>query len=101
MKNAIELFAALGNRLERFGNDAATREVILRASDENPWFSPEEIRRAVESLVREMLQCDKLRMWLAAYPALPVAYPAEVLVIMDQTFGQGSCAHGICRADAS
>lgn len=82
MKNAIELFAALGNRLERFGNDAATREVILRASDENPWFSPEEIRRAVESLVREMLQCDKLRMWLAAYPALPVAYPAEVLVIM-------------------
>ena len=82
MKNAVELFAALGNRLEHFGNDAATREVMLRTSDENPWFSPEEIRRAVEALVREMLQRDKLQRWLSAYPTLPVAQPAEVLVVM-------------------
>lgn len=82
MKNAIELFAALGDRLERFGNDVATREVILRATEENPWFSPEEIRRAVEALNREMLQRNKLQKWLEAYPALPVVRPAEVLVIM-------------------
>ena len=82
MKSAIELFAALGEHLTHFGEDDATRGVILRASTENPWFSPEEIRRAGDALVREMLQRDRLRKWLSAYPTLPVAQPAEVLVIM-------------------
>lgn len=82
MKSAIELFAALGERLTHFGEDVATQKVILRASAENPWFLPEEIRRAVDALVREMLQRDRLRKWLSAYPTLPVAQPAEVLVIM-------------------
>ena len=82
MKSAIELFAALGEHLTHFGEDDATRGVILRASTENPWFSPEEIRRAVDALVREMLQRDRLRKWLSAYSTLPVAQPAEVLVIM-------------------
>ena len=30
MKHAIELFSELGRRLERFGEDTASREVIAR-----------------------------------------------------------------------
>lgn len=48
----------------------------------NAWFSPNEVRRAVEALVREMLQRDKLAAWLARYPALPTDNPRYVLVVM-------------------
>lgn len=82
MKNAITRFVALGERLSHFGEEPLSREIIARACRDNPWFSPQEVRRAVQALVREMLQPDKLQPWLAAYPALPVEKPTEVLVIM-------------------
>ena len=81
MKHAIELFSELGRRLERLGEDAATRAVIARACKANDWFTPSEVRRAARALATEMLTEERLREWLAAYP-LPVARERNVLVIM-------------------
>lgn len=81
MKHAIELFSELGRRLERLGEDAASRKVIARACEANGWFSPLEVCRAARALATEMLTEERLRGWLAAYP-LPVAQARNVLVIM-------------------
>lgn len=81
MKDAIELFAALGSRLSRFGRDEFTRAVTERACRANGWFTPGEINRAVRTLAHEMLRGDRLRAWLARYP-VPVARPRRVLVVM-------------------
>lgn len=81
MKDAIELFSRLGERLRGFGNDSATLEVIHRTCDQTPWFTPAEVQRAVGAIVRDMLQPDKLCAWLDRYPT-PVATPRRVLVVM-------------------
>lgn len=81
MKDAIELFAALGRRLRRFGSDEHTRAVIGNACCENGWFSEAEIVRAVGALAEDMLRKEALEAWLAPYP-VPVARPQRVLVVM-------------------
>ena len=82
MKNMIETFSALGARLLGFGDDDATRAVIDSACRVNGWFTPADIRRAVRAIACDMLQREKLEAWLADYPALPVAEPRRVLVVM-------------------
>ena len=82
MKNTIETFSALGARLLGFGDDDATRAVIDSACRANGWFTPADIRRAVRAIACDMLQREKLEAWLADYPALPVAEPRRVLVVM-------------------
>ena len=81
MKERIGLFVALGERLRRFGECEATRQVIDDACLANEWFTPDEIRRAVGAIAERMLRRDTLETWLAAYP-VPVAAPRRVLVIM-------------------
>ena len=82
MKNMIKTFSALGARLLGFGDDDATRAVIDSACRVNGWFTPADIRRAVRAIACDMLQREKLEAWLADYPALPVAEPRRVLVVM-------------------
>ena len=82
LKNTIETFSALGARLLGFGDDDATRAVIDSACRVNGWFTPADIRRAVRAIACDMLQREKLEAWLADYPALPVAEPRRVLVVM-------------------
>ena len=82
MKNTIETFSALGARLLGFGDDDATRAVMDAACRANGWFAPADVRRAVRAVACDMLQREKLEAWLANYPALPVAAPRRVLVVM-------------------
>lgn len=82
MKDVIDLFSELGLRLRSFGDDEATRRIAAEACRVNGWFSPAEVRRAVRALADDMLPREKLEAWLAAYPAVPVAVPRRVLVIM-------------------
>lgn len=83
MKDVMELFAELGSRLQRFGTDAATRQVVEAAHAANGWFLPEEIVRAARTIGEEMLRRDRLEAWLAAYPALRRPHEVRnVLVIM-------------------
>lgn len=81
MKDAITLFATLGDRLRGFGDDDSTREVIARACEANGWFTPGEICRAVASIADDMLRRELLREWLLPY-RVPVATPRRVLVVM-------------------
>lgn len=82
MKNAIDLFSELGVRLCGFGGDDVTRAVMNAACRANGWFTPAEVCRAVGAIARDMLNREKLETWLAAYPAVPVAAPRRVLVVM-------------------
>lgn len=81
MKKVVDLFAALGERLRNFGNDAETQRVVAEACRANPWFMPQEIRRAAVALADGMLRRQALETWLAPYP-VPVAAPRRVLVVM-------------------
>lgn len=82
MKETIEIFSELGRRLRGFGTDVAQQRVIERACAANGWFTPRDIRRAVEAISSQMLDPERLRCWLAAYEGIPVAEPRRVLVVM-------------------
>lgn len=81
MKDAIHLFTALGKALGDFGATPQTEALIVQACEENPWFTPSDIRRAVGAFIDQMLQPKALERWLKAYQ-VPVATPRNVLVIM-------------------
>ncbi len=77
----IELFARLGQRLEGFGGNARTWEVIRRAVEQNPWFIPQDICDSVEAVRQEMLDPEKLSRWLSRYE-IPEHEPKNVAVVM-------------------
>ena len=77
----IETFVRLGVRFASFGEDPVSEWVMAGACRENGWFTPVDIRRAVEAIRREMLDGTKLRRWLDRYPALPSSRPRNVGVI--------------------
>lgn len=81
MKHAVELFSELGRRLRTFGTEPLSGAVLTRACRANGWFSPADVRRAVETLCRDMLDGRRLEEWLRRY-AVPVAAPRRVLVVM-------------------
>lgn len=78
----VDIFAELGRRLTAFGSDGRTREMARVAQLQNPWFTPREVARAARSLAGRMLSPEALADWLTHYPALPVAVPRDVLVVM-------------------
>jgi len=79
--NAVEIFAALGEKLREFGSDAPSRRAIEEAVAANPWFTPEDIVYAVEAIRTRMLGRGQLEEFAARYPC-PVARPRNVGVIM-------------------
>lgn len=82
MKAMIGVFSELGERLRRFGDDPSTDRIAREACAANAWFSPAEVRRAVRTIGEDMLRRERLEAWLAHYPAVPVARPRRVLVVM-------------------
>lgn len=68
-EHLTEVFAELGRRLRDFGDEGQSRHAIERATAANPWFTPESIVASVESIREQMLDGEKLRRWVAAYPA--------------------------------
>ena len=96
MKNTIETFSALGVRLLNFGDDDATRAVVAAACRANGWFTPADVCRAVRAIAGDMLQRAKLETWLAASPAVPVAAPRRVRVVMAGTFPRGGFFDLLC-----
>ena len=77
MKTPVDIWVELDARLSSFGQDAASREVIVRACQKNDWFEPEEIVDAVRSIREEFLSRDKIEHWLESYES-PISYPARV-----------------------
>ena len=75
----IDVFAQLGQRLAAVAEEDA---VVVGACRANGWFRPAEVCGALRAIAADMLERRKLQQWLAAYPALPVAEPRNVLVVM-------------------
>lgn len=78
----VEIFAELGRRMACFGDGFCTQEAAERAFEANGWFRPSETVLAAKNIAEDMLSAPALREWLGRYPALPVAEPRNVLVIM-------------------
>lgn len=81
MKNAVDIFVQLGERLALFGEDARSSAVLEQAVADNAWFTREEIRMAAAALRNDMLQREKLQQWLSRYD-VPTEHPKRVAVIM-------------------
>lgn len=81
MKSVTDIFAALGDRLSRFGADDISRRAIENAAAANNWFTETDIRCAVDAICRQMLRREKIERWLADYP-LAAHEPKRVAIIM-------------------
>ncbi len=80
MKDIVDIFVALGERLAHFGGDDASNRIIDEAIAANGWFTRKDILRAVEAIRTEMLDREKLTAWLGHY--VRSADPKSVAVIM-------------------
>ncbi len=80
----IDILAEFGRKLCESDNRAEglPDSVIEYAVATNPWFTTTDIRRAARNIASAMLSREALTEWLARYPALPVADPWNVLIIM-------------------
>lgn len=77
------LLSTIINLVLRLDEDSAIKNSIDRALAENPWFSKEEIIRALEAIRECMLAPEKFEKWLAAYPALVVPHePKKIGIVM-------------------
>ena len=61
----IDLLSRLGRYME--SNELAWMDAQDRAVQANAWFTPEHVVIAVDNIVNEYLQKDKLQQWVAAY----------------------------------
>lgn len=77
-----DILVRLGEELAWFDRTADSKRAIAYACINNSWFSHSDIVRAVKAISTQMLDRAKLEEWLAAYPALPVAEPRNIGVIM-------------------
>ena len=80
MKDIVDIFVVLGERLARFGSDDASNRIIDKAIAANGWFTRTDILRAVEAIRTEMLDREKLTAWLGHYTK--AVEPKRVAVIM-------------------
>lgn len=67
MVSKIDIFAELGERLRRFGEDEQSQRVLAKAIAENEWFTAEDIHRAIDAICEEFLDREKLTAWIARY----------------------------------
>lgn len=80
MRNIVDIFVALGERLRHFGTTAEDIALMERAMEQNPWFTAEDILHAIGAICDDMLERERLSMWLSHYT--PVAEPKDVAIIM-------------------
>lgn len=80
MKDYIDIFTVLGQRLASFGSDTDSQRIIEQAIEANPWFTHCDICCAVDAIRSQMLDETKLRLWMADYNT--ISHTERVAVIM-------------------
>ena len=80
MREIVDIFVALGKRLQYFGTSEESRDIIALAIEQNPWFTEQDILSAVEAIRTEMLDRAKLEEWLQGYPTITT--PQRGAIIM-------------------
>jgi len=67
IKDRIQAFSNLGTALaEKLANGSLDGE-ITRAYNENKWFTPENIQFALQNIIKNYLDEEKINKWLSAY----------------------------------
>ncbi|MFS0491690.1 acyl-CoA reductase [Leadbetterella byssophila] len=64
IEDRIVLFSELGQELL-----SPSEELIAGAKARNPWFTEDNIRKAIQRVAEEFLNKEKLEAWVSAYPA--------------------------------
>ncbi len=84
----IDAFSGLGKVMRNIaagvtgGHDGGLGDLIDTVHLSNPWFTPDNVRRAVSS-IGNILTAENLHRWLSAYPELNDGHqPATVGVVM-------------------
>ena len=67
MRNIVDIFVALGERLRHFGTTAEDIALMERAMEQNPWFTAEDILHAIGAICDDMLERERLSMWLSSW----------------------------------
>ena len=79
----LSTIAELNSRLGDLDHNTRAQELIDKAPADNPWFTREEIYRAIGSIRECMLSEQKVERWLTAYPALTKPHaPKNIGIIM-------------------
>ena len=58
------------------------KDAVLKAEQQNPWFTPEFIQLAVQSINENFLQKDKLQQWIQHYHLTDSLQPKTIGIIM-------------------
>ena len=80
MRDIIDIFSTLSDRLSGFGHSEDSRNIIRAAVECNPWFTDGDIRNAMEAIRTQMLDSAKLEEWLSSYTR--AKSPQRVAIIM-------------------
>lgn len=78
LQKRIDLMVQLGEYMD--SNELAWMDVQDRAVGANAWFTPTHVSLAIDSIVNEFLQRNKLEQWVAGY-SMPSA-PKTVGIVM-------------------
>ncbi len=79
LNDRIEAFVKLGNSLSAI-DKAAKTELVIRAKNENSWFTEESIDLALKG-IQQYLQVEELMKWTSAYRLEPIS-GKRVAVVM-------------------
>ncbi|MFI3328241.1 MAG: acyl-CoA reductase [Rikenellaceae bacterium] len=78
MKRTIEIFEKLGKALQKGAPTAILRE----ATEQNKWFSEQEINLAIEAIYKTMLAPEKVEEWMKNYSLRTTQKSEKVLIVM-------------------
>jgi len=88
LERKIIAFAALGEIMlegaagKTNGRSAVFTDLIDKSVEHNPWFTPDNVRLAVEA-IGESLSSDNLKKWVSLYPELSSRkVPVNIGVVM-------------------
>ncbi len=77
----IDLLAQLGEYLSE-APDTELEAVIRRSSQENNWFTPDNIRSALAAIATQLLNRDKLNAWAAQYSIGSPLHPEKTVAVV-------------------
>ncbi len=78
LQERINLLAELGHYL-RAGGDDKLDHAIVQSYQENPWFTAENSRNALNAIALEFLDPQKLQSWTAQYPIKNQDFPEKTI----------------------
>lgn len=82
MKHMISVFSELGKRLSKTLNNIKNEEFVKLAINDNSWFTEASIKYAIDAIINNYLQQDKIEKWIDKYKIEKVNTPQNIAVIM-------------------